>query len=392
MRKLWLIFAQATTISVALLLVVQTLRPDLLPGRRPAEPVPLPQATEEAVAHSIEPGLKGSISYSTGARKAMPAVVNIFTSKEVKLPFMNDPLFKRFFPDQQDPDTQRTSSLGSGVIVNTEGYILTNHHVVEAAEEIEIALNDGRQVRARIVGTDPESDLAVLKVELKNLPAITFGRLEQVNVGDVVLAIGNPFGVGQTVTMGIVSALGRSHLGINTFENFIQTDAAINPGNSGGALIDSAGNLIGVNTAIYSRSGGSMGIGFAIPVSLARQVMDQIIATGTVTRGWIGVEVQDITAELAESFKLSNTKGVLIAGVVRDGPADRAGIKPGDILVEVNGKAVADSSAMLNLIASAEPGKVATLRLVRNGTGTTVKLTVGKRPKPRPRLLEESEE
>jgi serine protease DegQ len=229
----------------------------------------------------------------------------------------------------------------------------------------------------------------VLKVDLKNLPAITFGRLEQVSVGDVVLAIGNPFGVGQTVTMGIVSATGRSHLGINTFENFIQTDAAINPGNSGGALIDSGGNLVGINTAIYSRNGTSMGIGFAIPVSIARQVMDQIIATGTVTRGWIGVEVQDITAELAESFKLSNTHGVLIAGIVRGGPADRAGVKPGDILTEVDGKPILDSSAMLNLVAAALPGKAATLKIMRNGTPLTIKLTVGKRPKPRPRTEEE---
>jgi serine protease DegQ len=325
-------------------------------------------------------------------RKAMPSVVNIFTSKEIKLqrhPFMDDPLFRRFFGDQQDGETQRTSSLGSGVIVGAEGYILTNHHVITAADEIEIALNDGRQSKAILVGNDPESDLAVLKVELKNLPAITFGRPDQVSVGDVVLAIGNPFGVGQTVTQGIVSGLGRTHLGINTFENFIQTDAAINPGNSGGALVDANGDLIGVNTAIYSRSGGSMGIGFAIPVSLARQVMEQIIATGSVTRGWIGVEVQDITPDLAESFKLSNSKGVLIAGVVRGGPADKAGVKPGDILVEVEGKPVPDSSAMLNLVAEAQPGKVATLKIVRNSSPLAVKLTVGKRPKPKPRPEEE---
>jgi serine protease DegQ len=250
-------------------------------------------------------------------------------------------------------------------------------------------VNDGRQGKAILVGNDPESDLAVLKVELKNLPAITFGRPDQVSVGDVVLAIGNPYGVGQTVTQGIVSGLGRTHLGINTFENFIQTDAAINPGNSGGALVDANGNLIGVNTAIYSRTGGSIGLGFAIPVSLARQVMEQIIATGSVTRGWIGVEVQDITPDLAASFKLTNNKGVLIAGVVRDGPADKAGVKPGDILVEVEGKPVPDSSAMLNLVAEAQPGKVATLKLLRNSNSLAVKLTVGKRPKPRPRPEEE---
>jgi serine protease DegQ len=396
MRKIWLAFAQATTIALAILLVVQTLRPDLLTGRSPGGVLTITESRGQTPAKEDPPiARQGVNSYSLAARKAMPSVVNISTSKEVKLrrhPFMDDPIFRRFFGDQLDGETQRTSSLGSGVIVGSEGYILTNNHVIEAADEIEVALNDGRQARAKLVGADPESDLAVLKVELKNLPAITFGRPDQANVGDVVLAIGNPFSFGQTVTQGIVSALGRSHLGINTFENFIQTDAAINPGNSGGALVDANGNLIGVNTAIYSRSGGSMGIGFAIPVSLARQVMDQIIATGSVTRGWIGVEVQDITPELAESFKLPNeSKGVLIAGVVRGGPADRAGVKPGDILMEVEGKPVLDSSAMLNLVAEAQPGKVALLKVLRNTASVTVKLTVGKRPKPRPRQREEEE-
>jgi serine protease DegQ len=391
MRKIWLIFAQATTVALAALLVVQTLRPDLLPTHGNGGVVTITESG--AHGHAKDPAPARAIgSYSVAVKKAMPSVVNIFTSKEVKLrhhPFMDDPLFRRFFGDQQDGDTQRTSSLGSGVIVGAEGYILTNYHVIAAADEIEIALNDGRQGKAILVGNDPESDLAVLKAELKNLPTITFGRPDQVSVGDVVLAIGNPFGVGQTVTQGIVSGLGRTHLGINTFENFIQTDAAINPGNSGGALVDSNGNLIGVNTAIYSRSGGSMGIGFAIPVSLARQVMEQIIATGSVTRGWIGVEVQDITPDLAESFKLTNAKGVLIAGVVRGGPADKAGVKPGDILVEVEGKPVPDSSAMLNLVAEAQPGKVATLKILRNSNPLAVKLTVGKRPKPRPRPEDE---
>jgi serine protease DegQ len=389
MRKLWLIFSQATTIALAALLIVSTLRPDLLP---PRDNGGLATGESGAKPASVEP-MRGASSYSLAARKAMPSVVNIFTSKEIKTPrhpFMDDPLFRRFFGDQLDNEPQRTSSLGSGVIVGSDGYILTNHHVVEAADEIEVALNDGRQVKARQVGADPESDLAVLKADLKNLPAVTFGRPEQVSVGDVVLAIGNPFGVGQTVTMGIVSGLGRSHLGINTFENFIQTDAAINPGNSGGALVDTQGNLIGVNTLIVSsRTGGSMGIGFAIPVSLARQVMEQIIQTGSVTRGWIGVEVQDMTPELAESFKLKNIKGVLIAGVVRPGPADKAGVKPGDILLEVDGKPVPDSSAMLNVVAAIEPAKTATLKLVRNGNEFTVKLTVGKRPKPKPRQEEE---
>ena len=390
MRKLWLIFSQATTIALAVLLIVSTLRPDLLPLRDNGGGVVTIRESGGKPAN-VET-MRAASSYSVAARKAMPSVVNIFTSKEMKVPrhpFMDDPLFRRFFGDQLDNEPQRASSLGSGVIVGSEGYVLTNHHVIEAADDIEVALNDGRQVKARQVGADPESDLAVLKVDLKNLPAVTFGRPEQVNVGDVVLAIGNPFGVGQTVTMGIVSGLGRSHLGINTFENFIQTDAAINPGNSGGALVDTQGNLIGVNTLIFSRTGGSMGIGFAIPVSLARQVMEQIIQTGSVTRGWIGVEVQDMTPELAESFKLTNIRGVLIAGVVRPGPADKAGVKPGDILLEVDGKSVPDSSAMLNVVAAIEPAKTATLKLVRNGNEFTVKLTVGKRPKPKPRQEED---
>jgi serine protease DegQ len=295
---------------------------------------------------------------------------------------MDDPLFRRFFGDQLDGDTQHSSSLGSGVIVGPEGYILTNHHVVEAADEIELALADGRKAPAKIVGTDPETDLAVLKVNLANLPAVTFGNPDKLAVGDMVLAIGNPFGVGQTVTMGIVSALGRSHLGISTFENFIQTDAAINPGNSGGALVDASGNLVGINSAIYSRSGGSLGIGFAIPADLARQVMEQIVRTGTVTRGWIGVEVQDINAELAESFRLPNTNGTLIAGVLRGGPADRAGIKPGDVLLAVGLSPVIDSTSMLNLIAALEPGKDATLKILRNRGEVQINVKVGKRPRP----------
>ena len=320
----------------------------------------------------------------------MPSVVNISTSKEVKVPrhpLMDDPLFRRFFGDQLDGETQRASSLGSGVIVGTEGYILTNHHVIEQADEIEVALNDGRQAKARIVGTDPETDLAVLKVELKNLPAITFGtpgpgERRRRGAGDRQPVRRRP----DRDAWGSSARSERTHLGINTFENFIQTDAAINPGNSGGALVDSAGNLIGVNTAIYSRSGGSMGIGFAIPVSLARQVMEQIIADR------LGDARLDrrrgagpVTPELAESFKLTNAKGVLIAGVVRGGPADRAGVSPGDILVEVNGKAGAQ------LLGHAQRGGrgAAGSRWPRSSCCATairvaLKLTVGKRPKPQP--------
>ncbi len=380
MRKLWLIFAQAVTISLAALFVVVTLRPDLVSwtGHNGG----IVTVREAADGPRDRPYF---VSLSPAAKKAMPSVVNIFTSKDVKVPrhpFMDDPLFRRFFGDQPDGDTQHSSSLGSGVIVGPEGYILTNHHVVEAADEIELALADGRKAPAKVVGTDPETDLAVLKVDLTGLPAVTFGNPDKLSVGDIVLAIGNPFGVGQTVTMGIVSALGRSHLGISTFENFIQTDAAINPGNSGGALVDASGNLVGINSAIYSRSGGSLGIGFAIPANLAKQVMEQIVRTGSVTRGWIGVEVQDLSAELAESFKLSNVHGTLIAGVLRGGPADRAGIKPGDILVAVESSEVVDSTSMLNLVAALEPGKQASLKILRNRNEMSIKVSVGKRPKP----------
>src|SRR4051812_29534969 len=309
MRRLWLIFAQTATVALGVLFVMMTLKPEWL-GR--------PQVIELKQAVPAASGAARSASYSEAVRRATPAVVNVFTSKDVKNPqhpFLSDPLFRHFFGDRSDPEAQRASSLGSGVIVSPKGYILTNHHVVEAADEIEVALADGKKLKARLVGSDPETDLAVLHVANASLPSITFGDAEGLRVGDVVLAIGNPFGVGQTVTMGIVSALGRNQLGINTFENFIQTDAAINPGNSGGALIDASGNLIGINTAIYSRSGGSLGIGFAIPASSARQVMEQIVASGSVTRGWIGVEAQEMTPDLAASFQATRSGGVLIAGV-----------------------------------------------------------------------------
>jgi Do/DeqQ family serine protease len=378
MRNLWLIFAQTATVAVSVLFVVTTLKPEWL-GRSGSglQVVELRQATSSA-------GLPArAASYSDAVRKAVPSVVNIFTSKEIKTPrhpFLDDPLFRHFFGDRLEEEPQRAASLGSGVIVSSKGYILTNHHVVEAADEIEVALIDGKKLKAKAVGSDPETDIAVLQVEGGPVPAITFGDADALRVGDVVLAIGNPFGVGQTVTMGIVSALGRSQLGINTFENFIQTDAAINPGNSGGALIDSAGNLVGINTAIYSRSGGSLGIGFAIPASSAKQVMEQIIQTGGVTRGWIGVEAREITPEMSESFRMGATTGVLIEGVLRGGPAERAGLKPGDILVAIEGKPVKDPNAMLNLVAALVPGKHASIKLRRDNKDVDVQVAVGKRP------------
>ncbi len=367
MRNLWLIFAQTATVAVSVLFVVTTLKPEWLgrPGSG-LQVVELRQATPS-------PSLPArAASYSDAVRKAVPSVVNIFTSKEIKTPrhpFLDDPLFRHFFGDRLEDEPQRAASLGSGVIVSSKGYILTNHHVVEAADEIEVALIDGKKL-----------NIAVLQVEGGPVPAITFGDADALRVGDVVLAIGNPFGVGQTVTMGIVSALGRSQLGINTFENFIQTDAAINPGNSGGALIDSAGNLVGINTAIYSRSGGSLGIGFAIPASSAKNVMEQIIQTGGVTRGWIGVEAREITPEMGESLRLGTLSGVLIEGVLRGGPAERAGLKPGDVLVAIEGKPVKDPNSMLNLVAALVPGKPASIRLRRDNKDVDVQVAVGKRP------------
>ncbi len=311
-------------------------------------------------------------------------MVNIFTSKELEEPDYppgNDPRFRRFFGEQY-AQPQPTYSLGSGVIVSSDGLILTNHHVVESADEIEVLLSDGRRARASVVGSDPDTDLAVLRVDIRELPAIAFGKSEDAKVGDVVLAIGNPFGVGQTVTMGIISALGRSQLGINTFENFIQTDAAINPGNSGGALVDADGRLLGINTAIYSPSGGSLGIGFATPASSALHVMEQLVRDGAVTRGFIGVEPQDLTPELAEAFQLPRNEGAVIAGLVRDGPAERAGVRIGDILVAVNDVAVKNTTAMLDTIAKLSPGATVTFRFIRDNKQIDIRIVVGKRPRP----------
>lgn len=379
MQKIWLIFAQSVTACLGLLFVLRLFYPHLLESGQ--TPIVINQVESSSVASP-----KGG--YSLAAKKAMPSVVNIFTSSKIAAAnsheqFKDDPLFRDFFGEQPEGEEDLPdNSLGSGVIVSEQGLILTNDHVVASADEIEILLSDGRKLAAKVVGTDPDTDLAVLKVEAENLPAITFAANKQLSVGDVVLAIGNPFGVGQTVTQGIVSALGRNHLGINTYENFIQTDASINPGNSGGALIDADGNLVGVNSAIYSRSGGSMGIGFAIPANIAKQVMEQIAVGGSVTRGWIGIEAQDITPELAESFKLSKPQGSLIAGVLQNSPAHLAGLKSGDVLLAINDKEISDSSSMLNLIAALKPNEKAVLTIARAEKEIKVNVTVGKRPKP----------
>ncbi|UXY15269.1 Do family serine endopeptidase [Chitiniphilus purpureus] len=355
------------------------LHPEWLPRPQPAQEV---VTVREASSPSGKSG-SGVVSYRDAARHAMPAVVNIYTAKAVspQHPLLNDPMFRRFFGDRFEGDeAQRTSSLGSGVIVSADGYIVTNNHVVESAEEIQVALADGRTAEAKLIGTDPETDLAVIRVELSNLPTIAFADDSKIEIGDVVLAIGNPFGVGQTVTMGIVSATKRTQLGINTFENFIQTDAAINPGNSGGALIDTRGDLLGINTAIYSRTGGSLGIGFAIPASSVKEVMEAIIKDGSVVRGWLGVEPQDVTDELAGSFKLKNARGALVAGVVRGSPADQAGLRPGDIVLAIDKDEVRDTSSMLNLIAALRPDQKVVLRLFREGREILLPVRIGKRP------------
>ncbi|MBJ9967900.1 Do family serine endopeptidase [Burkholderia seminalis] len=396
LRRFWLFFAQAVTVLLALMFIVVTLKPQWLQrqgqlGKQLATPI--------VALREVAPGIGGApatTSYAEAAQKAMPAVVNVFSSKDGSLPpdpRAKDPLFRYFFGDrnarkQQD---EPAANLGSGVIVSPEGYILTNQHVVDGADQIEVALADGRTATAKVIGSDPETDLAVLKINMTNLPTITLGRSDQSRVGDVVLAIGNPFGVGQTVTMGIISALGRNHLGINTFENFIQTDAPINPGNSGGALVDVNGNLLGINTAIYSRSGGSLGIGFAIPVSTARTVLESIITTGSVTRGWIGVEPQDVTPEIAESFGLQQKSGAIVAGVLQGGPADKAGIKPGDILVTVNGEDITDTTKLLNVVAQIKPGTPTKVHVVRKGKEFDVNVVIGKRPPPPKQALDEQD-
>jgi serine protease DegQ len=381
MRKLWLLFAQSTTVALGVLFIIVLFKPDLLRWQPQQQNLTIQQAPRPATGP-----LAASESFAPAAQKVIPSVVNVFTQQKVRTPAhpaLEDPIFRYFFGDRLDSRPREVSNLGSGVIVSPNGYILTNHHVVEAADEIQIALANGQTLPARVVGADPETDLAVLKIDAGNLPAITFAHADSLQVGDWVLAVGNPFGVGQTVTAGIVSALGRTHLGINTFENFIQTDAAINPGNSGGALVDSAGHLVGVNSAIYSRTGGSQGIGFAIPVSIARQVMEQIIKSGSVTRGWVGIEVQDMTPELAESFSLDKAEGALIAGVLKGGPADAGGVRPGDILLGVNGNKVSDSASLLNLIAALKPGDVTKLTVARKQQSLELKIQVGRRPMQR---------
>jgi len=378
MKRLWLLFAQSVTVLVAVFFVVATLKPDWLDGRPGAASV---VPVFEAITSAPAPLAEGVPSFRMAAKAASAAVVSINTSKaSAPNPHSADPWFRFFFGDQARSQPQ--SGLGSGVIVSPAGFILTNNHVIEEADAIEVVLNDGRKAIAQVIGTDPETDLAILKIGLDELPVITLGNSDELAIGDPVLAIGNPFGVGQTVTSGIVSALGRTQLGINTFENFIQTDAAINPGNSGGALVDLQGHLVGINTAIYSRSGGSLGIGFAIPSSTARNVLEAIVRDGQVTRGWIGVEPQDLTPEMAESFGIPGTQGVIITGVLQNGPAAQAGIRPGDVITRVAGREVGNVAELLSAVAALTPGAKTTLDVLRRDGSSTVEVTPGRRTPP----------
>jgi serine protease DegQ len=409
LRRLWLLFAQAVAIGVAMIFVVETLRPHWLnhefsppitidvrpPAGVAANEAAIPASAAPSASRSgapsavfaTAPGTAVRTTYAEAARRSMPAVVNIYTAKEVNHAGPADPLLRQLFRDRAEEnghgggEVQRVSSLGSGVIVASSGYIVTNNHVVEGADEIAIALSDGRKLHARMIGADPETDLAVLKVDLTDLPAITFARSTELRVGDVVLAIGNPFDVGQTVTMGIVSALGRTNLDLNSYDDFIQTDAAINQGNSGGALVDADGMLVGINTAIYSsRGGGSLGIGFAIPSDTIAQVMEQLISRGHVRRGYFGVEPYDITPEIATSRNLERVNGVVVNTVIRDAPAGKAGIRPDDVLLAINGDPVTASRPMLSQIAKLEPGSTAKVTVMRQGKKMEFKVAVGERP------------
>ncbi|CAI9006675.1 Do family serine endopeptidase AlgW [Pseudomonas sp. fls2-241-R2A-110] len=336
---------------------------------------------------------QGPVSYADAVTIAAPSVVNLYTTKVINKPnhpLFEDPQFRRFFGDNSPKQKRMESSLGSGVIMSPEGYLLTNNHVTSGADQIVVALKDGRETLARVIGSDPETDLAVLKIDLKNLPSITVGRSDNIRIGDVALAIGNPFGVGQTVTMGIISATGRNQLGLNNYEDFIQTDAAINPGNSGGALVDANGNLTGINTAIFSKSGGSQGIGFAIPIKLAMEVMKSIIEHGQVIRGWLGIEVQPLSQELAESFGLSGRPGIVVAGVFRDGPAQKAGLQLGDVILSIDGEPAGDGRRSMNQVARIKPTDKVTIQVMRNGKELNLTAEIGLRPPPAP--VKEKEE
>lgn len=374
MRKFWLLFSQMVTACIAVLFVVQTFKPQWLPKGR--------IATEVQTRTVVVPANTGNVSqgFATAVQIALPSVVSISSSQRQRSAHMNDPWFRFFFGDE--PSRQNAKSLGSGVIVTEDGYLLTNHHVIESADDIKVTLENGKRLQAKLVGTDPDTDLAVLKVSETKLPFIRWGEEKDIRVGDIVLAIGNPYGVGQTVTQGIISALGRSHLGVNTYENFIQTDAAINPGNSGGALVNSQGQLIGINTLIYSQAGGgSVGIGFAIPISMAKQVLQEIITTGKVSRGYLGVELQDVAPELGELLGVKH--GVVVVGVLANGSAARAGVIPGDVITSVNNSLVHNTEDFTQVLSKLKPGDTVELMISRNKKSTLLLATLVEKPPAR---------
>ena len=387
MRKLWLLFAQAVTVTVAVVAVLAAWKPQWWGSMRARELAPASAPARTVIeAPAVAPHGTSTNSFAAAVRRAAPAVVSITASKTaLRHPAGSGPIW----PFGGDGRNQAQTGLGSGVLVSSDGYLLTNQHVIDGADDIEVTLSDGRSASAKVVGTDADSDLALLKVSLDNVPVIPFGDIGHLSVGDPVLAIGNPFNVGETVTSGIVSALDRNQLGLSTIENFIQTDAAINPGNSGGALVDGEGRLVGINTAIFSRSGGSMGIGFAIPVDIAREVMDALIRDGEMTRGWIGVQPRDLTPEFADSFQLPVKEGVLVTGVLRDGPAAQAGLKPGDVVTAIGGVKVSNTAQLLRAVGALKPPSSAVLAVQRGSDAMTVSVPVAKRPPVRPRDAED---
>jgi serine protease DegS len=377
-------FLQAASVGIVAAFLLLQFRPEWFEAdeqpvvelRQAPDHEPLPVGAHPAA---------GPVSYADVIEPAAQAVVNVYTAKLItreRHPLLDDPIFRYFFGDRLEisPRQQLQTSLGSGVILSAQGYVLTNSHVIEGADEIQVLLQDGRTTEAEVVGIDSGTDLAVLRIRLDNLPTIKIGSTKNLRVGDVVLAIGNPYGVGQTVTLGIVSATGRNQLGISRYEDFIQTDAAINPGNSGGALINAWGELIGINTAIFSKSGGSQGIGFAIPAHQVTNVLKQIIEHGYVQRGWLGIEAQDLTAALAETFNVKGTRGMLIAGVLRGSPADKAGIKPGDVVQEINGEPVHNARSAVSLIARMGPGTDIRIAGTREGKPFQLQARTGSQP------------
>ena len=367
-------FLKSSVAGLALAFVISFYLPEYLPVAKGQRAPVQSEASHTLARH-------GLFSYNQAVEAASPSVVNVYASNILQKkthPLLRDPVFRRFF-GAQDAGQQRNSNLGSGVILNTDGYIVTNAHVIKAADEILITLSDGRQTIADVIGVDAETDLAVLKIELKNLPAITLGDSNHLHVGDVVLAIGNPYDIGQTVTQGIISATGRKRLGITTFEDFIQTDADINPGNSGGALISATGQLIGINTAIASNSGGSQGIGFAIPINQVVNVMQALIEHGHVVRGWLGIEAQIVPQYIVEAANLQYN-GVLVAGVLQRSPAAKAGIMPGDILTEINGEPLLDPQQAIQMISRFRPGKRIDIIVLRGWQEMMLQATISQRP------------